>query len=395
MSEIDALFITPPSRLEVYQGLSNEYAAIEPPVWSSLIANYLLKRNYIVEILDSEAENLTHDQTTEKILTINPKLAIFMIYGQQPSASTQCMSSGRKTCLKLNELSSKAIKTIVVGTHSSALPKKTLDEEPYDFVCQGEGPLTIEKLIEFKIIPIINENDVVSTEELEGEKFGDNDTLSAFVSNIIDANLLIILSSIEGLFTTDPNRYPQSAKLISEIKNVGIRDIDSLGGPTTNNRGTGGMNTKLKAIELASVSGTDVIIASGKNPDNILKIINGEKIGTFFPAKLKIIERKKRWLLNNMSRSKSLTVDEGAKNAILQNNTSLLPPGIISVSGSFKAGEVVCILDKKKQLIACGITSYSNKEINKIKGKQSTDIINNLGYIHTEEIIHKNNLVNL
>jgi glutamate 5-kinase len=254
---------------------------------------------------------------------------------------------------------------------------------------------TIEKLIEFKIIPIINENDVVSTEELEGEKFGDNDTLSAFVSNIIDANLLIILSSIEGLFTTDPNLYPQSAKLISEIKNVGIRDIDSLGGPTTNNLGTGGMNTKLKAIELASVSGTDVIIASGKNPDNILKIINGEKIGTFFPAKLKIIERKKRWLLNNMSRSKSLTVDEGAKNAILQNNTSLLPPGIISVSGSFKAGEVVCILDKKKQLIACGITSYSNKEINKIKGKQSTDIINNLGYIHTEEIIHKNNLVNL
>jgi len=254
---------------------------------------------------------------------------------------------------------------------------------------------TIEKLIEFKIIPIINENDVVSTEELEGEKFGDNDTLSSFVSNMIDANLLIILSSIEGLFTTDPNLYPQSAKLISEIKNVGIQDIDSLGGPTTNNLGTGGMNAKLKAIELASVSGTDVIIANGKNPDNILKIINGEKIGTFFPAKLKIIERKKRWLLNNMSRSKSLTIDEGAKNAILQNNTSLLPPGIISVSGAFKSGEVVCILDKDKQLIACGITSYSNEEINKIKGKQSKDIINNLGYIHTEEIIHKNNLVNL
>ena len=148
MSKIDALFITPPSRLDVYQGLSNEYAAIEPPVWSSLIANYLLKRNYIVEILDSEAENLTHDQTAEKILTINPKLAIFMIYGQQPSASTQCMPSGRKTCLKLNDLSSNQIKTIVVGTHSSALPKKTLEEEPYDFVCQGEGPLTIEKLID-------------------------------------------------------------------------------------------------------------------------------------------------------------------------------------------------------------------------------------------------------
>ena len=254
---------------------------------------------------------------------------------------------------------------------------------------------TIEKLIEFKIIPIINENDVVSTEELEGEKFGDNDTLSSFVSNMIDANLLIILSSIEGLFTTDPNLHPQSAKLISEIKNVGIQDIDTLGGPSSNNIGTGGMDAKLKAIEMASVSGTDVVLASGKNPDNILKIISGKKIGTFFPAKLKIIERKKRWLLNNMSRSKALTVDEGAKNAILNNNTSLLPPGILSVSGTFKAGEVVSILDKSKQLIACGITSYSNKEINKIKGKQSKEIINCLGYIHTEEIIHKNNLVNL
>ena len=108
MSKIDALLITPPSRLDVYQGLSNEYAAIEPPVWSSLIANYLLKKNYEVQILDAEAENFTHNQTAEKILSINPRLAIFMIYGQQPSASTQCMPGGRKIAkvLKLNELSS-------------------------------------------------------------------------------------------------------------------------------------------------------------------------------------------------------------------------------------------------------------------------------------------------
>ena len=148
MSKIDALLITPPSRLDVYQGLSNEYAAIEPPVWSTLIANYLIKRNYKVRILDAEAENLTHNQTAEKILSIEPVLAIFMIYGQQPSASTQCMPAGKKTCDKLNNLSSNIIKTIVVGTHASALPKKTLEEEPYNFVCQGEGPVTIEKLIE-------------------------------------------------------------------------------------------------------------------------------------------------------------------------------------------------------------------------------------------------------
>jgi radical SAM superfamily enzyme YgiQ (UPF0313 family) len=148
MSNIDVLLITPPSRLEVYQGLSNEYAAIEPPVWSSLIANYLLKRNYNVQILDAEADNLTHEQTAKKIISINPKLAVFMIYGQQPSASTQCMPGGRKTCSKLNELSSQMIKTIVVGTHASALPKRTLQEESYDFVCQGEGPITIIKLID-------------------------------------------------------------------------------------------------------------------------------------------------------------------------------------------------------------------------------------------------------
>ena len=347
----------------------------------SEVCKKLIELNYEIVLISSGAVGAGMQLIDKKLIdNINQK---------QTSVKQVLASLGQPYLMKhYQEIFDK----LDIKTSQILLTRKEITEDKSTYLNIKN---TIEKLIEFKIIPIINENDVVSTEELEGEKFGDNDTLSSFVSNIIDANLLIILSSIEGLFTTDPNLYPQSAKLISEIKNVGIQDIDSLGGPTTNNLGTGGMNAKLKAIELASVSGTDVIIANGKNPDNILKIINGEKIGTFFPAKLKIIERKKRWLLNNMSRSKSLTVDEGAKNAILQNNTSLLPPGIISVSGSFKAGEVVCILDKEKQLIACGISSYSNKEINKIKGKQSKDIINNLGYIHTEEIIHKNNLVNL
>ena len=134
MTNVDALLITPPSRLDVYQSLSKDYAAIEPPVWSSLIANYLMKRGCSVKILDAEADNLSHNQTAEKIISTNPKLAIFMIYGQQPSASTQCMPGGKKTCDELNNLSSNSIKTIVVGTHASALPKKTLEEEPYNFV---------------------------------------------------------------------------------------------------------------------------------------------------------------------------------------------------------------------------------------------------------------------
>ena len=146
-SKLDILFVTPPSRLEVYQDLSNEYAAIEPPVWSSLIAKYMMIRNYNVKILDAEAEQLTHEQTAKKIVDQNPLLVVFMVYGQQPSASTQCMPAGRKTANIMNQLSSNEIKSIVIGTHASALPKRTLQEEAYTYVCQGEGPKTIEGLV--------------------------------------------------------------------------------------------------------------------------------------------------------------------------------------------------------------------------------------------------------
>jgi len=148
MSKLDVLLITPPSRLEVYQKLSGEYAAIEPPVWSSLIARYLLNRGYNIKILDAEAEFLTHKETAIKICKENPLLAVYMIYGQQPSASTQCMPGGRKTVDFMNEISQGEIKSLVIGTHASALPKRTLVDEPYDFVCDGEGPITIEHLIE-------------------------------------------------------------------------------------------------------------------------------------------------------------------------------------------------------------------------------------------------------
>ena len=147
MNHLDALLITPPSRLEVYQELSGDYAAIEPPVWSSLIARYLLIRGFSVKILDAEAENYTHEETAKIVLKENPHLAIYMIYGQQPSASTQCMPGGNKTASIVNEKSNKEIKSIVIGTHASSLPKRTLLEEPYTFVCQGEGPLTIQELI--------------------------------------------------------------------------------------------------------------------------------------------------------------------------------------------------------------------------------------------------------
>ena len=145
MPKIDAVFVTPPNRLAVYQGLSNDLAAIEPPVWSGLIAAYLQTRGFHVAMIDAEAEGLPHLDAASKIADMDPRLAVFCIFGQQPSASTQCIPGGSKTCMHLNDLAN--IPTMVLGTHPSALPQRTLIEEPYDFLCQGEGPHTIEALI--------------------------------------------------------------------------------------------------------------------------------------------------------------------------------------------------------------------------------------------------------
>lgn len=145
---MDILLVTPPSRLQVYQSLSNDLAAIEPPVWSGLLAHFLQEKGCQVAILDAEAEQLTHEQTAQRIADIAPKLTVFVIYGQQPSASTQCMPSGRKVAEELKRLKYDGA-TIVMGTHASALPERTLREEPYDYVCGGEGPLTIFGLFEY------------------------------------------------------------------------------------------------------------------------------------------------------------------------------------------------------------------------------------------------------
>jgi len=144
--KMDLLVVTPPSRLQVYQGLSNELAAIEPPVWGGLIAKFMLDRGYAVEMLDAEAEGLTHEQTAQRILEAAPVLALFVIYGQQPSASTQCMPGGAKVCELVND--GGRVPSLVMGTHPSALPRRTLVEEPYTYVCEGEGPYTVLGLVE-------------------------------------------------------------------------------------------------------------------------------------------------------------------------------------------------------------------------------------------------------
>ena len=145
-TKTDLLLVTPPSRLEVYQELSNDLAAIEPPVWSGLIAEFIRRKGHTVRILDAEADSLTHQQTAAAIVKADPLLTVFVVYGQQPSASTQCMPGGSKACMLLNAMAD--LQTMVIGTHASALPLRTLVEEPYTYVCQGEGPYTVLGLLE-------------------------------------------------------------------------------------------------------------------------------------------------------------------------------------------------------------------------------------------------------
>ena len=144
--QLDLLLVTPPSRVEVYQELSNTYAAIEPPVWSGLIAHFIRERGYSVTMLDAEAEGLTHDQTAQRVADADPTLIVYMIYGQQPSASTQCMPGGHKVAEKVRSLTDRP--SLIIGTHPSALPERTLCEEPYTYVCRGEGPYTVLGLLE-------------------------------------------------------------------------------------------------------------------------------------------------------------------------------------------------------------------------------------------------------
>ena len=147
MTKKDIVLISPPARLEVYQGLSGELAAIEPPVWAGLIAGFLRDKGLNAAIVDSEASGFNHKQAAEAVASYDPKLVVFVVYGQQPSASTQCMPGAAKTCNFLKEVSDAP--TMVMGTHSSALPARTLKEEPYDYVCQGEGPYTVYELFKF------------------------------------------------------------------------------------------------------------------------------------------------------------------------------------------------------------------------------------------------------
>lgn len=250
---------------------------------------------------------------------------------------------------------------------------------------------TLLALLELGVICIVNENDVVAVDELEEAKFGDNDNLSAMVANLVDADLLLILSDIAGLYTADPHRHPE-ARLIPQVEKIDPA-IESLATDTTGNVSTGGMITKLEAAKLATASGVTVVIADGREADIILRVTSGEAVGTRFLPTASQLESRQRWLLSGLATKGKLVVDSGAALALKTQKSSLLAAGIRQVEGEFEHGDTVNIYDPEGSQLGCGISNYSSADIALIKGAHSRKIVSLLGYDYGTEVVHRNNLV--
>lgn len=241
---------------------------------------------------------------------------------------------------------------------------------------------TILKLLEYKVIPIINENDTVAVEEI---KFGDNDTLAALVSQLVEADVLLILTNIDGL-------YSESGKLIPIVDEI-TNEITKIATGTTSKFSIGGMQTKVESAKIATQSGTTVVILNGKKEGIIKDILSGKNCGTTFLPKKNKLSSRKRWIMYNLRNSGEIIIDDGAKQAILNHGKSLLPAGILNIKGKFDEGDAVIVKDTQGKELAKGLVNYSQTDLLKIKGKQTTQIEEILGYEYGEEVIHRDNLV--
>ena len=248
---------------------------------------------------------------------------------------------------------------------------------------------TFEELLNLGVIPIVNENDTVAIDEL---KFGDNDTLSALVASLIGADWLFLLTDVDKLYSDDPRTVPD-AKPIDLVSSSEFANLQVTAGGSGSSWGTGGMATKLAAARIATDSGVTMAIAQGQQPQNILRILDGENIGTKFEPQPKSDNARKRWIAYGLIPMGKLYLDDGAVNAIAKRGKSLLPAGITKVEGDFSTGDAVQILDSHQQEIARGLVNYSSQELERVKGLQSQDIESHLGYSAADTAVHRNNLV--
>jgi len=252
---------------------------------------------------------------------------------------------------------------------------------------------TLLALLELKVICIVNENDVVAVDEIQEAKFGDNDNLSAMVANLVDADLLLLLTDIDGLYTADPRCSPD-AKLVTQVDRISP-EIERLAVDTASETGVGGMITKIEAAKLATACGISVVIADGRKKDIVLKLASGEALGTRFSPLGSKLESRKRWMLSGLSIKGKLVVDSGAAQALGKQNRSLLAAGIKGFEGKFERGDIVDICDADGSHLGCGITNYSSADIDIIKGVHSQKIASLLGYDYGSEVVHRDNLVSI
>jgi glutamate 5-kinase len=247
---------------------------------------------------------------------------------------------------------------------------------------------TLFTLLQWGVVPIINENDTVATDEL---KFGDNDHLAALIANLVEADLLILLTNMEGLYARDPREDPE-APLLSFLETTDPR-LDTAAGDRPNALGTGGMGSKLQAVKKAAAAGIPCLIANGLRSGVLGEIFGDREVGTFFLPQTHKLSSRQYWLAYNVAPKGAILVDIGAREALVHMGKSLLPAGILEVFGGFRKGAPVSLMDPEGQTFAVGLSNYSSRDINRIKGKQTQEIAQALGHEDLDEVIHRDNLV--
>jgi len=247
---------------------------------------------------------------------------------------------------------------------------------------------TLIILLEWGIIPVINENDTVAVDEI---KFGDNDNLSALIAHLIDSDLLIVLTDTDGLYNRDPREDPE-AHLISVVDHID-GDIVQYTSKYSGQWGLGGMRSKIIAAKKVTASGIPVIVANGRKEGVLQEIIKGKPLGTLFLPQRPTLSRKKNWIAFTLKPRGEIVVDEGAQKAVMEKGKSLLPSGVIEVHGRFGVGACVRLLDQKARVIGKGLVNYSSADIVKIRGLKTSEIEQRLEYKHSDEVIHRDNMV--
>ncbi len=246
---------------------------------------------------------------------------------------------------------------------------------------------TLFALLSYAVIPLINENDPVAVDEI---KFGDNDMLAALTAGLVEADMLVIFSDVDGLYTKDPKE--KSAKIIKSVEKI-TPDIEKLAGGRGSAVGTGGMYSKLLAAKQANNHGIPVVIMSGRKRGLLTRLLKNKKVGTYFKPKKQRLSSKKGWIAYGVKSKGALYLDDGAVKALTDFGKSLLPSGITKIEGDFEVGDYVKCVSRDGKKIAKGLTNYSSKDIDRIKGKKTSEIERILGYKYSDEVIHRDNLV--